>query len=242
MQAYRTTLKCFAILGLGLVSAAVWGNTGTVSQLSGTLSVQKADGSMRILSQKSEIRSGDTINTQKDSYAQIKFSDGGMITLKPNTSVKIEQFQFKQEEPEKDSFIFGLVKGGLRAVTGLVGKRGNQDAYSLGTVTATIGIRGTSYGADDCATTPCPKANSSENLEPSVYVSVTDGEIIATNSAGSQNFLAGQFGAISDRNSRPRFLSTDPGLQFTPPATFIQSIMTGAAANAGKNQECVVRR
>src|ERR1017187_8447160 len=38
MQAYRTTLKCFAILGLGLVSAAVWANTGTVSQLSGTRS------------------------------------------------------------------------------------------------------------------------------------------------------------------------------------------------------------
>ena len=75
-----------------------------------------------------------------------------------------------------------------------------------------------------------------------MYVSVTDGEIIATNSAGSQNFQAGQFGSISDRNSRARFLSTDPGLQFTPPATFIQSIMTGSAVNSSKNQECVVRR
>ena len=137
MQAYRTTLKCLAILGAGLVSGAVWANTGTVSQLSGTLSVQKADGSVRILSQKSEIVSGDTVNTQKDSYVQIKFSDGGVITLKPNSSVKIEQFRFKQEEPETDSFIFGPVKGGLRAVTGLVGKRGNQDAYSMGTTTAT---------------------------------------------------------------------------------------------------------
>jgi hypothetical protein len=242
MQLDRSSLKFLALVGLGLISAAAWANTGTVSQLSGTLSVNKPDGSVRILSQKSEVRSGDVINTQKDSYAQIKFTDGGMITLKPNTSVKIEQFQFKQEEPEKDNFVFGLVKGGLRAVTGLVGKRGNQDAYKLGTATATIGIRGTSYGADDCMTTPCPKPGSNDNLEPSVYVSVTDGEIIATNSAGSQNFLAGQFGAISDRNSRPRFLSTDPGLQFTPPATFIQSIMTGTAVNAGKNQECVVRR
>jgi hypothetical protein len=242
MKIYRSALKSLVVAGLGLMSAAVWANTGVVSNLSGTLSVQKADGSVRILSQKSEIRSGDTVNTQKDSYAQIKFSDGGTITLKPNTTVKIEEFQFQQAEPAKDSFLFGLVKGGLRAVTGLVGKRGNQDAYKLGTATATIGIRGTSYGADDCLTTPCQKSNSNEALEASVYVSVTDGEIVATNNAGSQNFLAGQFGAISDRNSRPRFLSTDPGLQFTPPATFIQSIMTGAAVNAGKNQECVVRR
>ena len=242
MKIYLASFKFLAIVALGLISGAAVANNGTVTQLSGTLSVLKADGSVRILSQKSEVVTGDTVNTQKDSYAQIKFTDGGMITLKPNTSVKIQDFHFKQEEPQKDSFVFGLVKGGLRAVTGLVGKRGNQDAYSLGTATATIGIRGTSYGADDCITTPCPKPGSNENLEPSVYVSVTDGEIVATNNAGSQNFLAGQFGAISDRNSRPRFLSTDPGLQFTPPATFIQSIMTGAAVNAGKSQECVVRR
>ena len=242
MQVHRSSFSCLMFVGLSLVTAGAWANTGTVSQLSGTLSVSKADGSVRILSQKSEVHSGDTINTQKDSYAQIKFSDGGIITLKPNTSVKIEQFRFKQEEPQQDSFIFGLLKGGLRAVSGLVGKRGDQDAYQLGTATATIGIRGTSYGADDCVTTPCPKPNGNDKLEPNVYVSVTDGEIIATNNAGSQTFLAGQFGAISDRNSRPRFLSTDPGLQFTPPATFIQSIMTGAAVNTGKNQECVIRR
>ena len=166
MKKFRSSVKCLVLAGLGLLSAAAWANTGTVSQLSGTLSVNKADGSVRILSQKSEIRSGDTINTQKDSYAQIKFADGSMVTLKPNTSVKIEKFEFKQEEPEKDSFLFGLVKGGLRAVTGLVGKRGNQDAYQLGTATATIGIRGTSYGADDCLTTPCTKPYSDENWKP----------------------------------------------------------------------------
>lgn len=242
MKVFRFSLKSLAFVALGLVSSAAWANTGTVTQLSGTLSVVKADGSVRILSQKSEVVGGDTVNTQKDSYAQIKFTDGGTITLKPNSSMKIQQFRFKQEEPDKDSFVFGLVKGGLRAVTGLVGKRGDQDAYSMGTATATIGIRGTSYGADDCLTTPCPKPGASDNLEPAVYVSVTDGEIIATNNAGSQSFLAGQFGAISDRNSRPRFLSTDPGLQFTPPATFIQSIMTGTAVSSGKSQECVVRR
>jgi len=242
MSSYNQYVRFLGAMALGLMASVAWANSGTVTQLSGTLSVLKADGSVRILSQKSEVVSGDTVNTQKDSFAQIKFSDGGVITLKPNTSLKIQEFRFKQEEPEKDSFVFGLVKGGLRAVTGLVGKRGDKDAYSLGTATATIGIRGTSYGADDCLTTPCPKPGSSENLEPGVYVSVTDGEIVATNNAGSQSFLAGQFGAISDRNSRPRFLSTDPGLQFTPPATFIQSIMTGAAASAGKRQECVVRR
>src|SRR5687767_15056486 len=134
---------------LASMSGAVLAASGTVSQLSGTLSVQKADGSVRILSQKSGIENGDTLNTQRDSYAQIKFPDGAQITLKPNTSVKIERFNFVENQPQQDSFLYGLVKGGLRAVTGLVGKRGNPDAYKVGTATATIGIRGTTFGTDD---------------------------------------------------------------------------------------------
>lgn len=229
--------------GVMLVAAAggAYGNSGNVSQLSGTLSVKKPDGSVRILSQKSEIQSGDTINTQKDSYAQIKFADGGQITLKPNTSVRIERFNFVESEPKKDSFLYSLVKGGLRAVSGLVGKRGDPDAYQMSTETATIGIRGTSFGADDC-TGPAATDGPCKGLEPAVYVSVTDGEIVATNGAGAVSFMAGQFGMIDSRERRPRFLSTDPGLQFTPPASFIASITSGSAVNQGKSLECVVRR
>src|SRR4051812_32258375 len=211
---------------------------GAISQLSGTLSVRKADGSVRILSQKSEIQDGDTLNTQRDSYAQIKFPDGGQVTMKPNTTIKLERFAYTQDQPQSDSFLFGLVKGGLRAVTGLVGKRGNPDAYKLNTATATIGIRGTTYGADDCTS----QNGNCKELQEAVYVSVSDGEIIATNNAGSVSFLAGQFGAIESRDRLPRFLSTDPGLQFTPPASFIASITGGTAVNAGKSMECVVRR
>lgn len=236
--------RFFLLLAGGMLLSGTGGltyaNSGSVQQLSGTLSVQKPDGSIRILSQKSEIKSGDTINTQKDSYAQIKFADGGQITLKPNTSVKIERFNFVESEPKNDSFLYKLVKGGLRAVSGLVGKRGDPDAYKMGTETATIGIRGTSFGADDC-TGPSANEGPCKGLEPAVYVSVTDGEIVATNNAGSVSFLAGQFGMIDSSERRPRFLSTDPGLQFTPPASFIASISGGSAVNQGKSLECVVR-
>lgn len=240
----KTILRTLTAVASGmafLVAGAAYANSGNVQQLSGTLSVKKPDGSIRILSQKSEIQPGDTINTQRDSYAQIKFADGAQITLKPNTSVKIEKFNFVESEPKQDSFIYSLVKGGLRAVSGLVGKRGDGDAYKLTTETATIGIRGTSFGADDC-TGPSAGDGPCKGLEPAVYVSVTDGEIIASNAAGSVSFLAGQFGMIDSRERRPRFLSTDPGLQFTPPASFIASITGSSAVNQGKSLECVVRR
>src|SRR3954468_6101911 len=154
-----------ALVLLAAVGSA-FANNGTVTQLSGTMSVKKADGSVRILSQKSQIDSGDTINTERDSYAQIKFSDGAQLTLKPNTAVKIDNFKFSEEKPQEDSFLYSLVKGGLRAVTGIVGKR-SKDKYQLGTQTATIGIRGTTFSADDCASS---RSGDCQRLDSAVYV------------------------------------------------------------------------
>jgi len=228
-----------ASLALVLSGACVMAlaDTGTVTQLSGTLSVRKADGSVRILSQRSQISSGDTINTEQDSYAQIRFSDGGQLTLKPNTAVKIQNFQFAEDKPAEDSFLYSLVKGGLRAVTGIVGKR-SRDKYELGTATATIGIRGTTLSADDCVSS---RAGDCARLDSAVYVGVADGEVVVRNGQGELGLTAGQFGMIS-ANQRPLFLSTDPGLQFTPPATFIQSVMAGSVVNTGKSLECIVTR
>lgn len=231
------TVRIVLALAIGLAASSLLASTGTVTQLSGTLSVRKADGSVRILSQRSTIESGDTINTERESFAQIRFSDGGQVTLKPNTSVKIEVFRFSEDRPQEDSFLYRLVKGGLRAVTGIVGKR-SRDKYELGTATATIGIRGTTLSADDCVTS---RDRDCARLEPAVYVGVSDGEVVVRNSQGELGLAAGQFGLIAP-NQRPLFLSTDPGLQFTPPATFIQSVMAGSVVNSGKNLECIVTR
>jgi hypothetical protein len=232
----RHLLVC-AATALVVAAPLAVASTGTVTQLSGTLSVRKADGSVRILSQRSTIESGDTINTERESFAQIRFSDGGQVTLKPNSSVKIQSFRFTEEKPQEDSFIYRLVKGGLRTVTGLVGKR-SKEKYELETATATVGIRGTTLSADDCLSNRTGDCN---RLDAAVYVGVSDGEVVVRNGQGELGLAAGQFGLVAP-NQRPLFLSTDPGLQFTPPATFIQSVMTGSVVNAGKNLECIVSR
>lgn len=224
----------------GLVFAAcaaqAAGDAGTIEQISGTLSVKAADGKIRILSRKSVIRTGDTLNTERDSYAQVKFADGGRVTLKPNTTVRLDRFTFAKEKPKEDSFVYSLLRGGLRAVTGVLGQR-SEDAYELKTATATVGVRGTTFSVDDCiadrSTVDCAR------LKPAVYVGVTDGEVVVRNAQGELGVAAGQFGLI-EREKRPLFLSTDPGLQFTPPANFIASLAGGSTLNAGRTMECVV--
>lgn len=199
--------------------------TGTVTQLSGTLSAQKPDGTVRILGRDSSVAAGDTLSTEKDSYALVKFTDGSTLTIKPNTQLKIDGYAFEEKAPEKDNMVFSLIKGGLRALTGLVGKRGNQDAYRLNTATATIGIRGTFFGADQVL------PDGEGGLAPGVYLVVFDGVVVAFNQAGFQAFQAGQYGFMSSLTTPPQVLPADPGIRFTPPPGF----------SSGAPAACVVR-
>lgn len=120
---------------------------GTVTHLSGPLLAKKADGAVKVLSQKSTVEQGDTLVTEKDTYARIKFVDDSEMTLRPNSQVKIDDFSFEDDQPQKDKASFSLVKGGLRAVTGTLGKR-SKEKFGVNTPTATIGIRGTIFIAE----------------------------------------------------------------------------------------------
>ena len=212
-------------------------SAGTVTHLSGTLSVTKPDGSARILSRKSLVAAGDTLATQRDSYAQINFTDGSTLTLRPNTQMKVEDYQFTQDRPQADNSFFRLLKGGLRSVTGLIGKRGNQDAYRIGTSTVTIGIRGTSGDTLDC-TQDCEGVMlNSDKLPKGLYHATYTGSHILTNEVSTVTTSENQFVLVTDSRSDIRILPNDPGFR-NDPLPF--SVPGGGPARAG-GQECVVR-
>ncbi|MYM25671.1 iron dicitrate transport regulator FecR [Duganella sp. FT135W] len=144
-----TAIKALWVLMLFCVAGASWAAqvAGTVVQLSGPLLAKKADGAVRILSMKSEVESGDTLVTEKNTYAMVKFIDNSEITLKPSTTFKVENFSYDAGKPDGDNASFNLVKGGLRSVTGLLGKR-NKEKFAMKTPSATIGIRGTTFIAE----------------------------------------------------------------------------------------------
>lgn len=152
----RTAIPFFAALLL-MTSTAVQAadNAGTVGYMSGALVAQRADGTVKVLAPKSEILPGDMLITAKDSYAQVKMNDGSQMTLRPNSNLRIEAFQFNKEVPQSDNMVLRLLKGGFRTVTGMIGKRGNADAYRVRAASATIGIRGTDFSSRLCVTKDC---------------------------------------------------------------------------------------
>jgi hypothetical protein len=143
-----TAIKALLMLALFWAAGASWAAqvAGTIVHLSGPLLAKKADGAVRILSARSEVESGDTLVTEKNTYAMVKFIDNSEITLKPSTTFKVDNFSYDAAKPDGDNASFSLVKGGLRSVTGLLGKR-NKEKFAMKTPSATIGIRGTTFTA-----------------------------------------------------------------------------------------------
>lgn len=237
----RNALLQAACLALALLSTASWAQgAGTVTHLSGTLSVQRLDGSVRILSQKSEVHPGDLLTTERDSYAQVNFTDGSSLTMRPTTQIRVERYHFVQDRPEDDNTLLRLVRGGMRTVTGLVGKRGNPDAYQIGTRSATIGIRGSSGDTIDYASGGCDGVIAGCGTVPAgVYHATYTGSYIMRNEAGEQIINEGHFGFAPDPRSAPSLLRGDPGLNLHQLPFALGA--GGAIKPPVQQQDCVVR-
>ena len=204
---------------------------GTVTHLSGPLLSKKADGATKALGINSPVELGDTIVTEKKTYARIKFTDNGEVVLRPNTQFRVSSYNFDNEAPKKDSAVFNLIKGGMRSITGLIGKRGDQDSYKLETPTAIAGVRGTTYECKFCE-------GNCGSLPNGLYLFVLSGTIEVKNDAGTQNITAGQYAYVGSLTSAPRILPGNPGLNFTLPPS------SGELSKEGERKGpdgCIVR-
>lgn len=77
---------------------------------------------------------------------------------------------------------------------------------------------------------------------PGLYVQVLDGMINVSNTGGSQNFTAGQFGFTPGFQQPPVVLPTNPGIQFSPPPSFSSSTQPGiSTASKSGTVDCEVR-
>ena len=229
------------IAALGLAGAAqAQQAAGEVTHLSGTLSVKRLDGTTKLLSVKSAVQEGDLLTTETETYARIKFADASEVVLRPNSQLKVENYAFNQAKPEGDNVVLSMLKGGLRAVTGLIGKR-NRDKVTFSTVTATIGIRGTHFGAllcqGDCGGVPTvtglPPANG-------LHLDVADGAIAVRNAAGMQQINAGQFGYVASNQAPPQIVPPQQGIQVTMPPAISQNKGGGQGIGKSKEGECAL--
>lgn len=140
------------------------------------------------------LQQGDRLTTAAGASAILTFTDGTRMTLRPQSDLVLQTFQYK-EEASDNNMLLSLLRGGFRAITGLINK-GNDRAAQIKTPTATIGIRGTDFDArlcgTDCAAEVAGATEGSRptNMRASAKLVSVRGDIVAVDEKGERRRLS----------------------------------------------------
>lgn len=160
---------------------------GRIDFAFGKVTATGTDGVARSLVKGTDVFSGDSIATS-GGRVQIRFTDGAYMSLQPNTVFKVDQYVYEGKSDGKEKGSFSLIKGGLRTITGAIGKV-NKKNYEVRTPTATIGIRGTSYSANQS--------------DDGLVVTVALGLVSVSNQGGDVTLSPGQSALVRTPTSGP---------------------------------------
>ena len=133
-------------------SAATDDPAAHVSKLDGKAFAASTGGVTRQLRMNDRLYEQERIITGKDAEVELKFTDDTEISLGAGTVVTVDSYRFKKQADTSDaasesSFGMSILRGTVRAFTGLLAKR-RPRSVSFRTAVATIGIRGTHFAAE----------------------------------------------------------------------------------------------
>ncbi len=181
-------------LGLWLGAAAAQAQPAGEVEFSRGVGFAQAPGQTpRTLGKGLALNEGDRLTTAEGGTAIFRLQDGTRMTLRPNSEMVISQYRF-QEGAGDNNLLMQLVRGGFRAVTGLISKT-SPTAARVQTRTATIGIRGTDFDARLCArdcaaeSAKVPDAARPNAVLASAKVVAAQGDLSAVDPAGRRRRL-----------------------------------------------------
>ncbi len=148
----------------------------------GDVRVTDPAGKERAVRKGDAVNEGDSILSGASGTAQILLVDGGILAVRPDTRMKIDEYKFNGKDDGSERSFFSIVKGGFRAITGLIGKR-NKENYGIRTPAATIGIRGTDSETVHVVA-PLPNVPEGTYNKVNTGATVMNGTVINPNQVG----------------------------------------------------------
>ena len=83
--------------GMLLTGSVFAGTAGRVNFIAGEVSVTSLDNSTHTLYKGDLINAGDKLETSKNGRLQIRFTDGSILSLKPNSIFSVEKYSFSRD-------------------------------------------------------------------------------------------------------------------------------------------------
>ncbi len=177
----------------------------------------------RNLSVGSPLYAADKLTTYEESYTALVFRDGTRLTLQSNSELLLSEYSYQASGTE-DKAVYDLITGGLRVLSGDIGKR-KQENFKVKTGVATIGIRGTGFDLNCREACASPGANVAETLEMvlggeggGLYSYVWDSAITQQNQSGTHVLEQGQSNYIASLTATPVPVAQLPGFFQQNPA------------------------
>ena len=192
--ALTTAVSAWPLHGLAAAAGTLQFTTGEVQLRRGTVAAAAVKGA--------EVESGDVIVTGAAGRAQIRFSDGGLVALYPDSQFTVTSYA-DAGQASGDQFSVNLLKGGMRAITGWIGKRDPRN-YKVTTPTAVVGIRGSAFLIGF-------------NAQGELVVSGEQDEIEVCTEAGCVGVKAGESVRVVASNQLPLYTHTRAALPLPPP-------------------------
>lgn len=90
------------------------------------------------------IKVSDQVITESNGHVHIRFVDQALVSVRPDSTLQIQRYDFDPANPEGSSIKLNLVEGVTRAISG-DGAHAARDRFRLNTPIAAIGVRGTDF-------------------------------------------------------------------------------------------------
>ena len=188
---------------------------GAFQFVAGDVRLILANGAERPARKGTPIAAGDTVATARDSIAQIKMGDGGILVVQPTSRLTVVEFRYAGREDGSERVVYRLEAGGFRAITGAIGHT-HKDNYLIETPIAHMGVRGTDH---ESYYFPAGASANGAPVHPGVYNKVNVGAAFIRNEAGEVVIRPSQAGYAASAKNAPGLLVEIPAFfnRATPP-------------------------
>ena len=121
-------------------SAAV----GKATMVIGQAYLVSDEGEVSAMDRGSVVRVGDRIETGANGHVHLRFTDGGLVSVRPDSRLQIQKYSYTEGQPEAGGIKFKLEQGVVRSITGAWGEAA-RERFRLNTPLAAIGVKGTDF-------------------------------------------------------------------------------------------------
>jgi len=157
------------------------------------------------------ILEGDVIKTSASGHVHIRFVDGALVSVRPNSVFTIHEFKYKATDPAASVVRLSLGKGEVRSISGAAAQAA-KDRFRLNTPLVAIGVKGTDFVTQTGADTTRVTVNQGAIVMAPFDHSCRAEALGVCSGSRARELTADMAGmALVYRNG-----AADPGFQLTP--------------------------